>query len=92
MTTATPNPRFTLTLQAEPDASDPSGHRRLRMAVKRLGRGYGLRCIALAPVVYEGPNVWEQHQADMAARKAAREARREEMLACCDPAVAARYI
>ncbi len=42
-------PTYTLTLRPEPDPGDPDGIRRLRAALKRLLRCYGLRCIALAP-------------------------------------------
>lgn len=37
-------PTFILTLEAQPDRTDPHGHRRLRIALKRLLRGFGLRC------------------------------------------------
>ena len=35
---------FKLTLEAQPDPSDPSGYRRLRKALKVLLRSFGLRC------------------------------------------------
>ena len=35
---------FKLTVQAQPDPSDPSGYRRLRKALKVLLRSFGLRC------------------------------------------------
>jgi len=36
---------FKLTLEAQPDPSDPSGYRRLRKALKVLLRSFGLRCV-----------------------------------------------
>jgi hypothetical protein len=40
-------PRFTLTIEARPDASDPEGHRRLWLALKVLLRRFGWRCIGI---------------------------------------------
>jgi len=37
-------PTFIIELEAQPDRTDPHGHRRLRIALKRLLRGVGLRC------------------------------------------------
>jgi len=39
--------RYKLILQPTPDRSDPDGVRRLRRALKRLLRGYGLRCVEI---------------------------------------------
>jgi hypothetical protein len=36
--------RFVLTLQLNEDETDPDGYRRLRLALKRLLRCWGLRC------------------------------------------------
>jgi len=36
---------FKLTLEAQPDPSDPHGYRRLRKALKVLLRSFGLRCV-----------------------------------------------
>ena len=38
-------PRFHLTIEAPMQFDDPSGCRRLRLFLKRLGRAYGLRCV-----------------------------------------------
>ena len=43
-------PRFTLTVEAVPQADDPDGVRRLRMALKRLWRNHGLRCLSVFEV------------------------------------------
>ena len=45
--------RFIVTLQAPPWASDAAGIRQLRRLLKKLGRGYGLRCVAVRPATPE---------------------------------------
>jgi hypothetical protein len=40
-------PRYILTLQADHQADDPDAIRRLRSVLKRLLRGYRLRCVTL---------------------------------------------
>lgn len=49
-------PEFVLRLAAKPDVSDQDGTRRLRGALKRLLRGYGLRCVECRPVATTGAN------------------------------------
>jgi hypothetical protein len=39
--------RFVLTLQPSKDETDPEGYRRLRMALKKLLRCWGLRCVRI---------------------------------------------
>lgn len=41
---------YQLTLEAKPQVDDPDGARRIRMALKRLLRSFGLRCIRVEPV------------------------------------------
>ncbi len=41
---------FRLTLREEPSAAGPPVYVRLRRALKILGRGFGLRCIAITEV------------------------------------------
>ena len=40
---------YTLTIRPLPQADDPGGIRRLRMALKALRRSYGLQCIRIEP-------------------------------------------
>lgn len=42
---AVDRPIYVLHLRPEPQADDPDGTRRLRAALKRLLRSYGLRCV-----------------------------------------------
>lgn len=42
-------PKFTVTLEAPRWPTDAAGIRRLRAMLKRLGRGYGLRCVDMRP-------------------------------------------
>jgi hypothetical protein len=44
------HPRFELVLEAAHDPTDGDGSRRLRGALKRLLRSFGLRCIRVEPV------------------------------------------
>lgn len=39
--------QFMLTVEPLPQGDDPDGTRRLRSALKRLLRSYGLRCVAV---------------------------------------------
>ncbi len=48
-------PEFVVKLRAPADPTDPGGIRRLRAALKRLGRGYGLRCVAITPAIDPPP-------------------------------------
>ena len=50
------HPEYTIRLRCQHDPTDPDGIRRLRAALKRLLRGYGLRCIAVEPVVEPEPD------------------------------------
>ncbi|WP_152098008.1 hypothetical protein [Lacipirellula parvula] len=43
---------YQLTLEAKPQADDPDGARRVRMALKRLLRSFGLRCVKVEPAVH----------------------------------------
>lgn len=43
-------PRFQLLIEAQPQTDDADGTRRLRMALKRLLRSHGLRCLNMTPV------------------------------------------
>ena len=43
-------PEFALRLRCPADPSDPEGIRRLRAALKRLWRSYGLRALECRPV------------------------------------------
>ena len=45
------HPEYTLRLRVPADATDQDGTRRLRAALKRLLRSYGLRCIAVEPAI-----------------------------------------
>lgn len=36
---------YLITVNAPPNTSDPDGTRRLRLALKRMLRSYGLRCV-----------------------------------------------
>ncbi|BBO35700.1 hypothetical protein PLANPX_5312 [Lacipirellula parvula] len=42
-------PRFQLLIEAEPQADDPDGNRRLRFALKAMLRRLGLRCVTITP-------------------------------------------
>ena len=42
--------RYTVTLETPHWGDEADGIRRLRAMLKRLGRGYGLRCLELQPV------------------------------------------
>lgn len=52
-----PNPRFQILIEAQPQADDPDGNRRLRMALKRLLRSFGLRCVSVTPAPDEVPTI-----------------------------------
>ncbi|WP_428305835.1 hypothetical protein [Lacipirellula sp.] len=43
-------PRFNLLIEANHQADDPDGTRRLRLVLKRLLRSFGLRCVTAVPV------------------------------------------
>ena len=45
------HPEYTIRLRCQHDPTDPDGIRRLRAALKRLLRGYGLRCLECRPTV-----------------------------------------
>ncbi len=42
-------PRYQLLIEVQHQADDPDGVRRLRMALKRLLRSFGLRCVSVVP-------------------------------------------
>lgn len=42
-------PRFQILIEAQPQADDPDGNRRLRMALKSMLRRHGLRCVTVMP-------------------------------------------
>jgi hypothetical protein len=43
-------PRFQLLIEAQPQADDESGVRRLRAALKSMLRRHGLKCVSATPV------------------------------------------
>lgn len=50
----TARPRFKVVLEASHDPTDADGSRRLRGALKRLLRSFGLKCIRVEPAVHQG--------------------------------------
>jgi hypothetical protein len=53
---------YQLTLRARSQRDDPEGIRRLRLALKRLLRGYGLTCVSVEPLSHEASG--EQESVD----------------------------
>ncbi|WP_428306751.1 hypothetical protein [Lacipirellula sp.] len=51
---------YHLTLEAKPQADDPDGVRRVRMALKKLLRSFGLKCVRVEPAVHQRP----EHEAE----------------------------
>jgi len=49
------NTRYVLTLDAKPELGDEHGVRRLRMALKRLSRSFGLRAVTVSPELPSEP-------------------------------------
>ena len=47
MSTRAANHVYSLQLALPPRSDDPCGHRRLRMALKALGRRFGIRCASV---------------------------------------------
>jgi len=50
------NHHYSLQLALTPRADDPGGYRRLRMALKALGRRFGIRCVEVRPVKPPAPD------------------------------------
>jgi len=58
---------YKLILRPLPDRTDPAGVRRLRRALKRLLRGYGLRCVEVqrfAPPAAPAGHLADSDEAD----------------------------
>ncbi len=53
---------YLLRVRAPAGADDPQGIRRLRAALKRLGRGYGLRVVEVRPAADANQNGGEHDE------------------------------